>query len=173
MIFRISVRAARIAAVGFFAVLGAVVCVPLASCKDSPALPKVELGIEKLDASGLPASGAAVKLVAEVARTERDQEKGYMERKEIPDGTGMMFAYDADQQMHFWMKNTPHALSIAFIDSEGVLREIYDMEPFSLETVSSERSVRYALEVPQGAFARAGIKVGDRLTKDSLAALKK
>jgi len=85
----------------------------------------------------------------------------------------MIFAYEADQQMHFWMKNTPHALSIAFIDAEGVLREICDMEPFSLETVSSERSVRFALEVPQGWFARAGLKAGDRLTKESLAALKK
>lgn len=165
MIFKCSARVSRIAVVGLLALLGAVVCVPLASCKDAPALAKVTLSIEKADAS--------VKLAAEVARSEREQEKGYMERKDIPDGTGMIFVYDADQQMHFWMKNTPHALSIAFIDADGVLREIYDMEPFSLETVSSERSVRYALEVPQGWFARAGLKAGDRLSKESLSALKK
>lgn len=153
--------------VALFATLVATLCIPLASCKDAPSLPKVTLGIEKVDASG------TAQLAVEVARTEREQEKGYMERKDIPEGTGMIFAYDADQQMHFWMKNTPHALSIAFIDSEGVLREIYDMEPFSLETVSSERSVRYALEVPQGWFARAGIRAGDRLSKESIEALKK
>jgi uncharacterized membrane protein (UPF0127 family) len=140
-------------------------CVPLASCKDSPTLPKVTIVIDKADGTG------TVPLVVEVARSEREQEKGYMERKEIPDGTGMIFAYEADQQMHFWMKNTPHPLSIAFIDAEGTLREIYDMEPFSLETVSSEHSVRYALEVPQGWFARAGLKAGDRLAKESIAAV--
>lgn len=103
--------------VALFATLVATLCIPLASCKDAPSLPKVTLGIEKVDASG------TAQLAVEVARTEREQEKGYMERKDIPEGTGMIFAYDADQQMHFWMKNTPHALSIAFIDSEGVLRE--------------------------------------------------
>lgn len=91
-----------------------------------------------------------------------------MGRKEIPDGTGMIFAYEADQQMHFWMKDTPHPLSIAFIDSSGIIREIYDMTPFSLETISSERSVRFALEVPSGWFARAGVSVGDRFTERSL-----
>lgn len=113
----------------------------------------------------------AVPLRVEVARTEKEQERGFMGRKEIPDGTGMIFAYESDQRMHFWMKDTPHPLSIAFIDSSGTIREMYDMTPFSLETISSERSVRFALEVPAGWFARAGVSVGDRLTERSLAAV--
>lgn len=105
----------------------------------------------------------------EVARSETEKERGFMGRREIPDGSGMIFVYESDQRMHFWMKDTPHPLSIAFIDSSGAIREIYDMTPFSLETVSSERSVRYALEVPAGWFERAGVAVGDRLTEGSLA----
>jgi uncharacterized membrane protein (UPF0127 family) len=132
------------------------------SCTGSVALQKAKIGIQA-------AGGTVVPLVVELARTEKEQEKGYMDRKVIPDGTGMVFVYKSDQQMHFWMKNTPHALSIAFLDSDGTIREIYDMAPFSLETVSSIRSVRYALEVPDGWFARAGIAVGDRLTPESLA----
>jgi uncharacterized membrane protein (UPF0127 family) len=81
----------------------------------------------------------------------------------------MVFAYRQDQQMHFWMKDTPHALSIAFIASDGSIREIYDMKPYSLDVISSERSVRYALEVPAGWFSRAGIAVGDRLSPETLA----
>jgi uncharacterized membrane protein (UPF0127 family) len=135
----------------------------VSSC--SAQLPKVTLTLT--DASG----AKAVTLETEIARTEKEQEKGYMGRKTIPDGTAMIFAYDTDRQMHFWMKNTPHALSIAFIDSSGVIREIYDMKSFSLETISSELSLRYALEVPQGWFARAGITVGDRLTAESLKSL--
>ena len=30
-----------------------------------------------------------------------------MERKNIPDGTGMLFIFDRDQILSFWMKNTP------------------------------------------------------------------
>lgn len=112
------------------------------------------------------AAGASVMLVAEMARTQAEQEFGYMERKSIPDGTGMLFVYSYDRIMRFWMKNTPHPLSIAYIDRNGVIRNIFDMQPYSLDDISSTVSVRYALEVPQGWFSRAGIAVGDRLQLD-------
>jgi uncharacterized membrane protein (UPF0127 family) len=35
------------------------------------------------------------------------------------------------------------------------------MTPFSLASVVSTVSVRYALEVPQGWFEKVGVKVGD------------
>jgi uncharacterized membrane protein (UPF0127 family) len=63
--------------------------------------------------------------------------------------------------MSFWMKNTLIPLSIAFIATDGRIIEIKDMEPLNLSPVQSSRSVRYALEVPQGWFSRAGIGVGD------------
>ena len=112
-----------------------------------------------------------VQLSVETAVTAAEQQRGYMHRKEIPDGTGMVFIYKSDAQLNFWMKDTPNPLSIAFIDSAGRIREIYDMQPFSLAVISSTHSVRYALEVPQGFFTRAGIAAGDRLSKESLQAL--
>lgn len=108
-------------------------------------------------------NGTSVPLLVEIAQSSDEQEKGYMGREVIPDGTGMIFVYNSDRQMHFWMKNTPHALSIAFVDSEGVIREIRNMKPFSLDPISSERSVRYALEVPSLWYERMQINVGDRL----------
>ena len=89
-----------------------------------------------------------------------------MERKNIPDGTGMIFIFEKDQVLSFWMKNTPHPLSIAFIDSHGKIRDIFDMKPFSLESINSTVSTRYALEVPQGWFEKENIKVGDKLSLD-------
>ena len=139
-------------------------CLMAVSCIGKGALESEKLAI-------LTAGGQSVPLVAEIARTEAEQQKGYMGRKKIPDGTGMVFAYQADQKMFFWMKDTPHPLSIAFIDSSGQIREIRDMVPFSLETIESEHSVRFALEVPLGWFVRAGIAVGDRLAPESLAAI--
>ncbi len=134
----------------------------LAACSGARSLPVARLDIET-------ATGAAVSVQAEIARTEAEQEKGYMGRETIPDGTGMLFVYAADRKMYFWMKNTPHPLSIAYIDSSGVIREIHDMKPLSLATVESAGSVRYALEVPQGWFERAGVRAGDRISAESLA----
>ena len=101
---------------------------------------------------------------AELASTQEKRNFGFMERKKIADGTGMLFIFEYDQKLSFWMKNTPHPLSIAYIDSNGIIREIYDMTPFSLSSIESTVSVRYALEVPQGWFQKNNITPGDKIT---------
>ena len=127
-----------------------------ASCKEKPNsnLEVKTLTIQKQD-------GTFVTVEAEIADTDESRQFGYMEREKIPEGTGMLFVFDRDQILSFWMKNTPHPLSIAYIDSRGKIRNIYDMTPFSLASVVSTVSVRYALEVPQGWFEKVGVKVSD------------
>jgi uncharacterized membrane protein (UPF0127 family) len=98
---------------------------------------------------------------AEIAVSVEERSLGLMYRKNLPDGEGMLFIYDKDQIMSFWMKNTNIPLSIAFIASDGKIIEIKDMYPHDENSVLSSRSVRYALEVPQGWFFRAGIIPGD------------
>ena len=117
-------------------------------------------------------TGADIPINVETAVTALEQQRGFMNRKEIPDGTGMIFVFKRDQKLRFWMKDTPHPLSIAFIDSTGRIREIYDMQPFSLDIIASTYSVRYALEVAQGYFERAEINAGDKLSTESLERLK-
>ncbi|HAE22187.1 MAG TPA: DUF192 domain-containing protein [Spirochaetaceae bacterium] len=104
----------------------------------------------------------SVELVVELARTPEEQQTGLMHRTALADGRGMLFVYESDRRMAFWMKNTLIPLSIAFIGSDGVIREIRDMEPRSEATIEATRYARYALEVPQGWFSRAGLGVGDR-----------
>ncbi|MFP4509648.1 MAG: DUF192 domain-containing protein [Spirochaetaceae bacterium] len=99
----------------------------------------------------------------EIADTEEARRVGLMNRDHLPEGQGMLFVFDRDQRLSFWMRNTSIPLSIAYISSDGVVREIHDMTPFSLDPVRSSRSVRYALEVNQGAFSDAGIQTGDRV----------
>jgi uncharacterized protein len=103
-----------------------------------------------------------VTVVAELARSPEEQATGLMFRKSLADGRGMLFVYEDDRRLSFWMKNTLVPLSIAYMAADGTIREIYDMQPQSLKAVSSTRSVRYALEVPQGWFDRAGLSTGDR-----------
>lgn len=104
----------------------------------------------------------SVTVVAELARSQEEQATGLMFRKSLADGKGMLFVYEDDRRLGFWMKNTLIPLSIAYLAADGTIREIYDMEPQSLKAVNSTRSVRYALEVPRGWFGRVGLAIGDR-----------
>jgi uncharacterized membrane protein (UPF0127 family) len=102
--------------------------------------------------------GEKIYVEAEIARTGEEKERGLMFRKKLEDGKGMLFIYDYDLRMSFWMKNTIIPLSIAYITKNGAITGIFDMEPLRLSPVRSTRAVRYALEVPQGWFDRAGVK---------------
>lgn len=137
------------------------------SCAGKAHTPSLELTIVSKK------TGDTACFTVETAVTAQEQRRGFMHRKHIPDNTGMMFIYTRDEQRSFWMKDTPHPLSIAFIDSFGRIREIYDMQPFSLEVLTSNHAVRYALEAAQGAFERAGVAVGDTLAPKSLERLKR
>ncbi|MDR2417545.1 MAG: DUF192 domain-containing protein [Treponema sp.] len=113
-------------------------------------------------------TGVSVPISVEIAINDEQRAQGLMNRKSLEDGKGMIFVFDRDQIMSFWMKNTLIPLSIAFIASDGRILEIHDMEPLDLNSTRSSRSARYALEVPQGWFSRVGISVGDRLCLDTL-----
>jgi uncharacterized membrane protein (UPF0127 family) len=104
-----------------------------------------------------------VRLNAELALSETEQTQGLMYRESLEDGRGMLFVFDRDKLASFWMKNTIVPLSIAYINSDGSILEIHDMRPGDLTPIRSSRSIRYALEVPQGWFGRAGIGPGDRV----------
>ncbi len=112
------------------------------------------------------ADGTTITVKAELAIKPEERNFGFMERKKIPDGTGMLFIFESDQILSFWMKNTPHPLSIAYIDSKGVIKNIFHMTPYSLASVTSTVSVRYALEVPQGWFKKNNIQEGDSINLD-------
>ena len=125
----------------------------LCSCS-AEKLPVREITIER--------DGVLLAVVnAEIAENQEDRTTGLMYRKKLPDGKGMLFVFENDQILSFWMKNTYIPLSIAYIAWDGRITDIKDMYPHNENSVSSSRFVRYALEVPQGWFSRNGIQVGD------------
>ena len=107
---------------------------------------------------------AGQSLSVEVARTEAQREHGLMGRRDLGPRDGMIFVFDRDDHLAFWMKDTPTPLSIAFISAEGRILQIEDMQPFSHAIIQSRMSARYALEMRQGAFASLGIKEGDGIS---------
>ncbi|QTQ12852.1 DUF192 domain-containing protein [Treponema parvum] len=142
----------------FKAVFSVFACLIFLSCSRT----KLEVKTFTLTAIGAE-EGKKIPVKAEIADTFAARNYGFMNRKNIPDGTGMLFVFENDQILRFWMKNTPSALSIAYIDSSGRIRNIFDMEPFSLDGISSTVSVRYALEVPRGWFTKTGIGIGSTI----------
>jgi len=105
---------------------------------------------------------------AEMAKTQEERNNGLMYRKSLQDGQGMLFVFERDDVLSFWMKNTFIPLSIAFIAYDGKIIDIKDMYPHDTNSVKSSRSARYALEAPQGWFSRVGINVGDTVKIDNI-----
>ena len=62
-----------------------------------------------------------------------------------------------------WMMNTYVPLSVAFLDANGVIINIEDMEPHTQDTHPAARPAKYALEMNQGWFRKRGIKPGAKV----------
>ena len=100
----------------------------------------------------------------EIADTPAEREKGLMFRKSLPDGQGMLFDFDRDQEVAMWMKNTFIPLDMIFIRGDGRIGNIAEnTEPQSTRIIPSDGPVRAVLEVAGGSAARLGIAAGDKV----------
>jgi hypothetical protein len=105
---------------------------------------------------------------AEVAATAAAREQGLMYRRSLPLNGGMLFDFERPaEKVCMWMKNTLIPLSVAFMDNDGVILNIEDMQPQTETNHCSapNKAVRYALEMDVGWFAQKHIGPGDRVTK--------
>ena len=118
-------------------------------------------GEEELDVVELQIGADTYRL--EIAATPEERQRGLMFREELGDYEGMIFVFERDRHLSFWMKDTPLPLSIAYVSRDGTIKEIHHMRPLSTRPVESSYAVRYAIELPQGAFARSGARVGNRI----------
>ena len=103
-------------------------------------------------------------IIAEVASSPAARSKGLMGRKTLAQDQGMLFVQETPEKMCFWMKDTPMALSIAFLDDHGEVLAVAEMAPMSRDHHCSPVPVRHALEMPGGWFLQHGAKAGSRLT---------
>jgi hypothetical protein len=101
---------------------------------------------------------------AEMAVTPQQQMTGMMFRTEMPGNEGMLFVNDERSVRCFWMKNTLVPLTIAFVADDGTIVNLADMQPRDESSHCSKAPVRFALEMPQGWFAKRGIKPGFKLS---------
>ena len=107
--------------------------------------------------------GEEVEVRVEIADEPDEQAQGLMNRTALGEDRGMLFVFDEEATLSFWMRNTLIPLSVAYIDSEGRIVDIQKMEPLDDEPpqyVSAEPA-QYALEVNQGFFEERGVEVGN------------
>jgi uncharacterized membrane protein (UPF0127 family) len=110
---------------------------------------------------GLSISGH--KVTAEVARTDPTRMQGLMYRRILPENRGMLFVFREVAVQSMWMMNTYVPLSVAFLDANGVIVNIEDMQPQTEDTHAAAKPVKFALEVNQGWFRKRGIKPGAKV----------
>jgi uncharacterized membrane protein (UPF0127 family) len=100
-------------------------------------------------------------LTAQIAADDPSRERGLMSRTNLAENEAMLFVFPLPRPVAFWMKDTPIPLSIAYVGSSGRIFEIHDLKPFDETPVpSASQAVTYAIEVPQGWFARHGVMAG-------------
>ncbi len=111
----------------------------------------------------IPMRLGGIKLNVELADTPALRQKGLQHRKSLPENRAMLFVFPVSGKLSFWSKDTFIPLSIAFLDNTGKIVEILELPPEKTESVVSQASARYALEVNSGWFDKNGVAIGDFL----------
>lgn len=114
----------------------------------------------------LPLAELAVgmyRIEAELAHTPEARQIGLMNRKNMSDQRGMVFVFTVEARHCMWMKNTLIPLSVAFIDAQGHILNIEQMQPHTENSHCAAADARYALEMNSGWFAARGIAAGRKV----------
>ena len=112
----------------------------------------------------LHAAGTTVDVALEIADTPETRTRGLMYRSELPDGRGMLFVFDKEEDHEFWMKNTFIPLDMVFIGTDSRVVGVHpNATPLSTANVGVGRPSRFVLEVPGGWAARHRVAAGDQV----------
>ena len=103
------------------------------------------------------------RIEAEVAADSQNRQVGLMNRKTMPTQRGMLFVFTEKNTHCMWMRNTFIPLSVAFLDEDGVIINIEDMQPQTESNHCAKVPARFALEMNLGWFAQRAIKPGSKL----------
>lgn len=104
----------------------------------------------------------------ELAITDEQKAVGLMFRDVLPPNHGMLFLFDREDYLPFWMKNTLIPLDFIWLDASGTVVDVKaSVPPCKLDPCPSykpSRPARAVLELAAGQAAAHGVKPGVRLT---------
>ena len=103
-------------------------------------------------------------ILAELAETPEQRQIGLMHRQYLADNHGMLFIYDQEKPLSFWMKNTYISLDIIYFSANGDwVSTASNTIPQSLTTYPSIAPAQFVLELPAGHASRLNIGAGSKL----------
>ncbi len=132
-------------------------CLPAAASgadDGAPVFARDRLAIETRD-------GRRYDFEVELAVTPRQRAWGLMFRHSLGARQGMLFLFAREAPRAFWMKNTPLALDLLFLDRAGAIVSIAGGQPFDETPIPSGAPAAAVLEVVAGTAARLGLAPGD------------
>ncbi|MEO9262888.1 MAG: DUF192 domain-containing protein [Candidatus Baltobacteraceae bacterium] len=109
------------------------------------------------------------KLTLQVARTEEQRERGLMSVTKLVPRTGMVFVFDTDGPVEFWMKDTLVPLDMVFVSADGTVRSVASRVPIvPLDTPDDKiprrkGNAKFVIELAAGEAAKDGISPGATL----------
>ena len=127
-----------------------------------PAAAQTAAPAKPLPVATVKVAGHALKV--EVVSTPEQRARGLMFREKMGRNDGMLFIFDEPGYHAMWMMNTLIPLSVAFLDGEGRILNIEDMQPKTLDSHAAQGPARYAIETNVGWFAERKVKAGDKVT---------
>ncbi len=134
--------------------------------KPTPAAPAAGLPRGRVT---LQTRGGPSVFEVELALTPSAHERGLMYRKQVPEGTGMLFVFDEDGPRVFWMKNTLVPLDMLFLSAaHKIVGIVENAEPLTTTPRDPHAQAKYVLELAGGTAFAKGIRVGDVATFDGV-----
>lgn len=98
------------------------------------------------------------------ACSDLSKQEGLKMVKEIPDNQGMLFIYNKEQELNFWMNQTYSPLSIAYLDKDFKVVHTAEMIPLDKTNIGSIVPAQYALELSSGMMQKLDIEEGSILS---------
>lgn len=104
------------------------------------------------------------RFTVEIADDDAERTRGLMFRQSLADDAGMLFDFQTERNVAFWMRNTFIPLDMIFIAADGTVRKVHaDARPQDPTSIPSGEPVRFVLEIPGGRAAEIGLQAGDRM----------
>lgn len=100
------------------------------------------------------------RIEAEVAANQRNREVGLMHRKTMAAQHGMLFVFDLPARHCMWMRNTLLPLAVAFIDEQGRITNVEEMQPQTDDNHCAAAPAKFALEMNAGWYKTRGFGAG-------------
>ena len=111
----------------------------------------------------------AVSYTVDLAVQPEERRQGLSGRVGMEKGSGMLFVFEEERELHFWMKEMNFPLDIIWINAQCQLLEVAAEVPTPPHNASNEEIPRvqspspalYVLEVNAGEAARNNLRPGD------------